>query len=561
MGGWTRSPRPDPPEVRRAPVLPGWTPLPLLPPWRAATCTPPSIGPLSQAGHVRFAPYVRRFIHRGLTLGFAWLPGSLGRGLALEPPGPPRLHCVRRYDSTDRSAGRTQRARRDHGLWPGRLGVGRPARGAGSYGLRHRQARDRVPDAALRLQGQQGPRLRLRRGRAAPGRDRAGGSVRGGVQRRQLQHRRRPAGQGEVRGADGGRPHLRPPPRRDLPAPRHPHRGDREMDHRPGDALPDPRRDRLRLEGPERGDLPGHGGPAHLMGGLDGRAARVQRPPPGGGRQPHRPGPHPHGQHDPSGGRPGVPGRQPGGPGRAAAHGDRGAPPPGRPAGRAGGALVRVAIAGAGNVGQFIAADLLAAGHQVTLIEKDPAVVEAARGTLQGAEWFPFDACEVLSLVVARVNNPKNHGLFSEAWGVDVAVSTPHILRSLVEEAVTVGSMVRLMQFEQGQVSLHEVTLAEGSPSIGRTLRDLALPVDAAVVAVVREGHVVVPREDTVFAVGDEVLAVTSAESEDYVRKVLVGETRPRDQGEEPAGPGTSAEEGLRMRGGAGASPQTPPRG
>src|SRR6266508_4083613 len=524
MGGWTRSPRPDPPEVRRAPVLPGWTPLPLLPPWRAATCTPPSIGPLSQAGHVRFAPYVRRFIHRGLTLGFAWPPGSLGRGLALEPPGPPRLHCVRRYDSTDRSGGRTQRARRDHGLWPGRLGVGRPARGAGSYGLRHRQARDRVPDAALRRQGQQGPRLRLRRGRAAPGRDRAGRSVRGGVQRRQLQHRRRPAGQGEVRGADGGRPHLRPPPRRDLPAPRHPHRGDREMDHRPGDALPDPRRDRLRLEGPERGDLPGHGGPAHLMGGLDGRAARVQRPPPGGGRQPHRPGPHPHGQHDPSGGRPGVPGRQPGGPGRAAAHGDRGAPPPGRPAGRAGGALVRVAIAGAGNVGQFIAADLLAAGHQVTLIEKDPAVVEAARGTLQGAEWFPFDACEVLSLVmaglshadvvvaatgddednlvisllakqefavprvVARVNNPKNHGLFSEAWGVDVAVSTPHILRSLVEE------------------------------------------------------------EDTVFAIGDEVLAVASASSEDYVRKVLVGETRPREQDEEPTPPGTNAAESLNQR-------------
>jgi trk system potassium uptake protein TrkA len=122
-----------------------------------------------------------------------------------------------------------------------------------------------------------------------------------------------------------------------------------------------------------------------------------------------------------------------------------------------------------------------------------------------------------------------------------VAVSTPHILRSLVEEAVTVGSMVRLMQFEQGQVSLHEVTLAEGSPSIGRTLRDLALPVDTAVVAVVREGHVVVPKEDTVFAVGDEVLAVASASSEDYVRKVLVGDTRPREPDEEPAQPDTSA--------------------
>ena len=245
---------------------------------------------------------------------------------------------------------------------------------------------------------------------------------------------------------------------------------------------------------------------------------------------------------------------------------------------------MRVAIAGAGNVGQFIAADLLAAGHQVTLIEKDPTVVEAARRTLQGAEWFPFDACEVLSLVmaglshadvvvaatgddednlvisllakqefavprvVARVNNPKNHGLFNEAWGIDVAVSTPHILRSLVEEAVTVGSMVRLMQFEQGQVSLHEVTLAEGSPSIGRTLRDLALPVDAAVVAVVREGHVVVPKEDTVFAIGDEVLAVATAESEDYVRKVLVGEARPREQDEEPGAAGTAATETINQR-------------
>jgi trk system potassium uptake protein len=220
---------------------------------------------------------------------------------------------------------------------------------------------------------------------------------------------------------------------------------------------------------------------------------------------------------------------------------------------------VRVAIAGAGNVGRFIAADLLPGGHHVIMLEKDPAIVDAARtGGLEKAEWFTVDACEVLSLefaglrhadvvvaatgddednlvisllakqefavprVVARVNNPKNHGLFNQSWGVDVAVSTPHILRSLVEEAVTVGTMVRLMQFEQGHVSLHEVTLAEGSPSIGRTLRDLALPVDATVVAVVREGHVIRPREDTVLAVGDEVLAIASDSSEEEVRRVLV---------------------------------------
>jgi trk system potassium uptake protein TrkA len=126
--------------------------------------------------------------------------------------------------------------------------------------------------------------------------------------------------------------------------------------------------------------------------------------------------------------------------------------------------------------------------------------------------------------VVARVNNPKNHGLFNEAWGVDVAVSTPHILRSLVEEAVTVGSMIKVMQFERGHVSLHAVTLADRSTAVGRTLRDLALPVDAAAVAVVREGHVVVPKEDTVFAAGDEVLVVASEGSEAQVRELVVGE-------------------------------------
>jgi trk system potassium uptake protein TrkA len=129
---------------------------------------------------------------------------------------------------------------------------------------------------------------------------------------------------------------------------------------------------------------------------------------------------------------------------------------------------VRVAIAGAGNVGQFIAADLLAAGHQVTLIEKDLHVVEVARPALKEAEWFPFDACEVLSLVmagvahadvmvaatgddednlvvsllakqefavprvVARVNNPKNTWLFTDEWGVDTAVSAPAVMTWLL---------------------------------------------------------------------------------------------------------------------------------
>jgi NhaP-type Na+/H+ and K+/H+ antiporter len=59
---------------------------------------------------------------------------------------------------------------------------------------------------------------------------------------------------------------------------------------------------------------------------------------------------------------------------------------------------------------------------------------------------------------------------------------------------------------------------------------------------VVREGHVVVPKEDTVFAAGDEVLVLTSESSESQVRQLLVGEPAPEEgEGEgEPEGAGYS---------------------
>ena len=219
---------------------------------------------------------------------------------------------------------------------------------------------------------------------------------------------------------------------------------------------------------------------------------------------------------------------------------------------------MRVAIAGAGNVGTYIAADLKQAGHEVLLIEEDPDLVARIRATVD-VNWFVGDACEVSSLheagladvdvvvaatgddednlvisllakqefavprVVARVNHPKNHWLFNESWGVDVSVSTPHLLTALVEEAVSVGSLVRLLQFEDAQ--LVEVTLADDSPAVDKALADLGVPRDATVVAVVRSGHVVVPRGDTVLQPGDEVLALVTADSEDRVKAILVGGT------------------------------------
>lgn len=222
---------------------------------------------------------------------------------------------------------------------------------------------------------------------------------------------------------------------------------------------------------------------------------------------------------------------------------------------------MRIVIAGGGNVGTFIATDLVKAGHEVTLVEVDRERAQTAQGVeyTTGVRWVVADACEVsefakadvdradvvaavtgddednlvISLlakqefavprVVARVNNPRNEWMFTEAWGVDVSLSTPHLLTALVEEAVSVGALVRLLSFEGGRARLSEATLTDDSPSIGQDLAQLPLPRDSTVVTVLRDGHVIVPRGDTLLRSGDEVLVLTTAEVEDEVVAVLLG--------------------------------------
>jgi len=222
---------------------------------------------------------------------------------------------------------------------------------------------------------------------------------------------------------------------------------------------------------------------------------------------------------------------------------------------------MKVVIAGGGAVGTFIAGELQQAGHDVHIIEQDEDRVARVTktGEPKGVEWHLADACEVNSLrvigmadadvvaavtgddednlvisllakqefavprVVARVNNPKNEWMFNENWGVDVAVSTPHLLTALVEEAVSVGSLVRLLSFESGRASLIEVTLAGESPAADRDIADLGFPRDSTAVAVLRNDRVIVPRGDTRLQAGDEVLVLVTAESIDEVREILTG--------------------------------------
>jgi trk system potassium uptake protein TrkA len=113
--------------------------------------------------------------------------------------------------------------------------------------------------------------------------------------------------------------------------------------------------------------------------------------------------------------------------------------------------------------------------------------------------------------------------MFTENWGVDVFVSTPQLITAMVEEAVSVGRLVEILRFERGLARLVEVTLAPDSPVVDRTIAELAIPREATIVAILREDHLVVPRGETLFEPGDEVLALVTPESEDELQELLAG--------------------------------------
>ncbi len=209
---------------------------------------------------------------------------------------------------------------------------------------------------------------------------------------------------------------------------------------------------------------------------------------------------------------------------------------------------MRVVIAGAGSVGRSIARELLRNDHEVLLIDKDLSGTRESR--VPQATWLEADACEisaldeaglatcdvvvaatgddkvnlVLSLLaktefavprtVARVNNPRNEWLFDETWGVDVAVSTPRLMTALVEEAVSIGDLVRIFTFQQGRATMVELTLPDDSPYAGSRVGDIPLPSDTALVGIIRDQHAIAPSADDTLEAHDELLFLTTPDVE-----------------------------------------------
>lgn len=204
---------------------------------------------------------------------------------------------------------------------------------------------------------------------------------------------------------------------------------------------------------------------------------------------------------------------------------------------------MRIAIAGAGAVGRAVALELLDNGHKVLLIERNPERYQPA--IAPGADWLLADACEVSSLqeaeiqhcdaviaatgddkanlalsllaksefmvprVVARINNSDNEWLFTDDWGVDVAVSTPRAMVATVEGAIDVGHLIRLMGLREGRSEVAKLTLPEGDSLVGRRVCDITLPANTALAAVLRGERVIIPPSEDMLAAGDEMVFIT----------------------------------------------------
>ena len=210
-----------------------------------------------------------------------------------------------------------------------------------------------------------------------------------------------------------------------------------------------------------------------------------------------------------------------------------------------------VLIAGGGRTGAHLATLLLAQDHQIHIIEDREDVLSRLHRQLptevifEGSYTDPdllidagierahvLAACtsedaENLALcyyararygvprTIARVNNPRTAWLFDEKFQVDAALNQPEILSTLIEEEMSLGDMVTLVKLRRGSYSVVEEKIPMGARAVGVTIKDMKLPSKSVIAGIIRHGEIVMPRGDTVFEVGDEVLAIVDHESAD----------------------------------------------
>jgi trk system potassium uptake protein TrkA len=210
-----------------------------------------------------------------------------------------------------------------------------------------------------------------------------------------------------------------------------------------------------------------------------------------------------------------------------------------------------VLIAGGGRTGTTLATLLLEQNHHVRLVETrreilahlhrdlpteviyegiptDPAILEQAgiqkAQVVAACTTSDADNLTICFLArqrynvprtIARINNPRNAWLFDDKFHVDVALNTAEIMASMIEEEMSLGDMMTLLKLRRGRYSIIEEKIPPGAPAVGIAIKDLQLPEECIIAAIIRNGKVVLPRGTSTLEVGDEVLAVVDHEGAD----------------------------------------------
>jgi trk system potassium uptake protein TrkA len=218
---------------------------------------------------------------------------------------------------------------------------------------------------------------------------------------------------------------------------------------------------------------------------------------------------------------------------------------------------MNIIIVGGGNVGCNLA-ERLSASNYVTLIEKDPETGKRLAGKMNilviqgdgcdinllkqagitkadvvaavtGSDVDNLVVCQIakdifhVKRTVAKVNDPKNEKIFYQL-GVDIAIGSTAIIAKVIEDEVSWEDFITLFTFKRGNLSIIRVDLPESSPVINHPISEIELPEDSVLVAIIRNGEIMIPRMNSVLKEKDEVIAITKVENESLVFKALVGE-------------------------------------
>lgn len=218
-----------------------------------------------------------------------------------------------------------------------------------------------------------------------------------------------------------------------------------------------------------------------------------------------------------------------------------------------------IVIVGGGRVGYYLAKALLNEGHEVLLIEKNPVVCDTINEEL-GSICLRGDGCEVSTLneagtgranmlvavtaddednlvacqlakhkfkvprTIARIRNPKNEELFKKL-GIDVTISSTNIILEHITEEVPTHPVTHLMELRDKGLEIVEVRIPPDCASIGRAVKDITLPSGSTLSLIIRKSQKpIVPDPSTILMADDQIIAVTTRQSEEALRTALRGE-------------------------------------